>query len=409
MALTSAELNAALSEENRTASSVLNAMQLSHRRAVYFRRLVLVQRRVKLAIAACEESISIGSTQAARNALESVERALCVLGPAWQHVRHLFEQSFFINAALALLALLARMAKLLSEQHAVLSEKLPAAEDPSSATEPKPWLLARLLVMAPAAKKRALEAAPAPAAAAAGAAASALGYFFGATGKALSARSGSEASGFERSGSAATAVPMASLDDLDDVHDLGVSTGGDQDLGLPVARDAHDSGILSADGGEADNLGAAGVEERGEWVDPLDVAGDDDRDDGGSGGDRHDDGDCDEGAAVAKARAEEERSAVAAIGRGQQASGPVDFSVVVAAQVTAQVAAQVAVAPVAEATGIQRPAATERLNTGRHHCKTFWRQASSYWELVSVVSLVRRPQARKEQARRAAITPGLSR
>jgi len=101
--LSSAELNALLAEECRTAGRVLSAMQLAHRRALYFRRLLLVHRRTKLAIDACDQSIRAGATatHVARAAVDRIETALRVVPPAWQHVRHLLEQSFFMNTALA--------------------------------------------------------------------------------------------------------------------------------------------------------------------------------------------------------------------------------------------------------------------------------------------------------------------
>ena len=103
---------AALREELALLDRLVNAHKVVHRRARYFQSVRMVRRHVHTALAVVAGGFG--------TALTCIERALRLVAAAWSQLRHLLAQSFFMPLALVLLALLARIARLLASMHAAL-------------------------------------------------------------------------------------------------------------------------------------------------------------------------------------------------------------------------------------------------------------------------------------------------
>jgi len=103
---------AALREELALLDRVVNAHKVVHRRARYFQYVRMVRRHVHTVLAVVAGRLG--------TALTCIERALRLVTAAWSELRHLLAQSFFMPLALVLLALLARIARLLASLHAAL-------------------------------------------------------------------------------------------------------------------------------------------------------------------------------------------------------------------------------------------------------------------------------------------------
>ena len=126
-----------LSDALRLCERIVRVSQLQHHRALYFKRLRDVEKRLRASIVA----LAGGDDQ---STLEALEAALRSVDPAWLAFRHLLAQTYFMPLALVCVALLSRCATLLAEAHASVSRRCAGSERRRPQRNPP-----RLLALAP--------------------------------------------------------------------------------------------------------------------------------------------------------------------------------------------------------------------------------------------------------------------